>query len=320
MAHQLEIVNGKARMAYAKRNEKDVPWHGLGKAVPADLSPLQMLEASGNNWGLVKVPLYGMYENELIDSGRQALIRDTDKKVLSVVSDDWQPVPNIEAATFFNEWVHAGDMEMDTMGSLRGGQIFWALAKTKEHFEVFKGDTVRGYIMLVSRHQYGTSITAKHTAVRVVCNNTLELAMHGGGRAGVNLDHRSEFDPEKVKEMMGVSRSKMTKFSEMAKFLASKRYTNDNVIEYFKSVLGTKGEDETQMSKRAQTAFDAMKVQPGVEYGEGTWWEPFNAVTYVVDHKLGRSADTRLQSSWFGINKDRKVMALESAMSFAKAS
>jgi len=138
MAHELEIVNGNAQMAYAG----DVPWHGLGVKVPADLTPDQMLEAAGLNWTVTKVPTFATYNDKNISVGKSALIRSNDERVLDVVSDDWNAVQNSEAFEFFNEFIAAGDMEMHTAGSLKNGQIVWALAKIKDSFEAFKGDQV----------------------------------------------------------------------------------------------------------------------------------------------------------------------------------
>ena len=107
MAHELEIVNGKAQMAYVGA----VPWHGLGVKVPADLTPEQMLDAAGLNWSVEKIPAYANVGGKNVKIGQSALVRDRDNKILDVVSDDWNPVQNAEAFDFFNEFVAAGDME-----------------------------------------------------------------------------------------------------------------------------------------------------------------------------------------------------------------
>jgi phage/plasmid-like protein (TIGR03299 family) len=143
MAHELEIVNGEANMAYVG----ETPWHGLGKRVPADVSPEQMLDAAGLNWEVVKKPLFFNTDSGPVLTNSQALVRATDNKVLTVVSDNWNPVQNIEAFTFFNDFVAAGDMEMHTAGSLRQGKMVWAMAQIKESFELFGGDKVEGYLL-----------------------------------------------------------------------------------------------------------------------------------------------------------------------------
>ena len=102
MAHEIEMVNGKAQMAYVG----DVPWHGLGVRVPADLTPEQMLEAAGLNWSVRKIPAHVEINGSQIAIGQSALVRSFDDEILDVVSDDWNPVQNETAFEFFNEFVH----------------------------------------------------------------------------------------------------------------------------------------------------------------------------------------------------------------------
>ena len=73
------------------------------------------------------------------------------------------------------------------------------------------------------------------------------------------------------------------------------------------------------LSKNAKAAMDLLYTQPGAQYGEGSWWQALNSVTYLTDHKMGRSADTRMQSAWFGINQSRKLKAANKAVEFATA-
>src|SRR5210317_1830005 len=115
MAHMIEIVNGKAQMAYAG----DVPWHGLGTKVPADLTPDQMLEAAGLDWTVEKKDLTFEVDGEqIVAPGKKALVRSSDGALLDVIGDNWNPLQNSEAFEFFNDFVAAGDMEMHTAGSL----------------------------------------------------------------------------------------------------------------------------------------------------------------------------------------------------------
>ena len=76
---------------------------------------------------------------------------------------------------------------------------------------------------------------------------------------------------------------------------------------------------ELNLSRNANRALEVVDTQPGAEFGRGTWWQAFNSVTYLTDHELGRSQDSRLNSAWLGVNKDRKNMALEKAVEFAEA-
>ena len=316
MAHELEIVNGKAQMAYVG----SVPWHGLGVKVPADLTPEQMLDAAGLNWSVEKIPAYAEIAGKQVKIGQSALVRDRDNKILDVVSDDWNPVQNAEAFDFFNEFVAAGDMEMHTAGSLKDGQIVWGLAKVKDSFELFKGDQIDSYLLFSNFHKYGHSTDVRFTPIRVVCNNTLTLSLNSSVERMAKISHRKVFKPESVKEMLGIATDKLTKYKEMASFLGSKKAKDEDIVEYFTRIFPVTGAaKEKQVSKNAEMAMSILHTQPGAEYAEGSWWQPFNAVTYLTDHLAGRSADTRLTSAWYGYNKGVKTKALELAVEMAEA-
>lgn len=318
MAHMIEMIDGKAQMAYAG----DLPWHGLGTKVPADVTPRQMLEAAGLDWNVELYPAYADVQGKKIYSGRSVLVRDRDNKVLDTVGDDWKPVQNDEAFNFFNDFVGAGDMEMHTAGSLRDGQIVWGLAKVKDSFELFGGDQVDSYLLFTNPHKYGQSIDVRFTPIRVVCNNTLTLSLSQKANQMVKVSHRQEFDGDRVKEMLGVAKEKLQSYKEMAAYLGSKRYTNESIVEYFQRVfpvLTQKADSKKDLSKSAQMALDIMDQQPGAEYAEGSWWQAFNSVTFMTDHVIGRNADNRLQSAWYGANKNLKIKALETAVEMADA-
>jgi phage/plasmid-like protein (TIGR03299 family) len=319
MAHMIEMVNGVAQMAYAG----EVPWHGLGKQVPKDLTPEQMLEAAGLDWKVEKFPAFaviGEADEDVISINRQALIRSSDKKLLDVVTDDWLPVQNAEAFEFFNEFVMAGDMEMHTAGSLRDGQIVWGLAKVKESFELFKGDVIDSYLLFSNFHRYGFSTDVRFTPIRVVCNNTLTLSLSSAVEKMVKISHRQEFDASNVKEMLGIATDKLSQYKEMAQFLGAKKAKTESVVEYFERLFpSTSDKEEKSRSKNANIALGILNTQPGAEFAEGSWWQPFNAVTFMTDHIMGRSADSRMASSWYGSSKNLKTKALELAVEYAEA-
>lgn len=317
MAHEVEIVDGKAQMAYAG----DTPWHGLGTRVPSDLTPEQMLEAAGLDWEVEKVEAFAKVGGKNVSVNRSALVRTSDNKILDVVSNDWNPVQNSEAFEFFNDFIAEGDMEMHTAGSLKGGQIVWALAKLKDSFELFGGDRVDSYLHFTNFHKYGFSTDVRFTPIRVVCNNTLTLSLNKNVERMVKISHRREFEGDNVKLMLGIAAEKLAKYKEMAKFLGSKRYNSENIVDYFKRVFPVAGGDKTkkEVSKSANIALGILNTQPGAEFARGTWWQAFNSVTYLTDHLAGRTADTRLTSAWYGSNKGLKTTALETAIEMAEA-
>lgn len=317
MAHELEMVEGNAAMAYVG----EVPWHGLGVRVPPDLTPKQMLKAAKLNWEVQKIPgFYTDLKGKQRPLNQSALVRVSDNKLLDIVSDEWNPVQNHEAFEFFNDFIAAGEMHMETAGALYGGKIVWALAKVNDSFELFGGDRVESYLQFSNFHQYGFSTDVRFTAIRTVCNNTFNMAL--GTKVGrmVKYSHRRVFQPEEVKEVIGITKEKLAKYKEVAAYLGSRKASDENIVDYFTRIFPVTGSNPDKIvSKNAMLALNLIHLQPGSEFAKGTWWQPFNAVTYITDHLIGRSADTRLRSAWYGQNKNLKAKALELALKMAKA-
>ena len=316
MAHQVET------MAYAG----NVPWHGLGVPVSNDLTPTQMMEKAGVDWNVREVESFIEFDGRRMPTGQKSLVRETDGRILTNVGENWNPVQNSEAFDFFAEYVNVGDMEMHTAGSLKDGQIVWALAKVKDSFELFSGDRVDSYLLFSNPHQYGKSIDIRFTPIRVVCNNTLTFALDSMSDRQFKVGHRTVFDASSVKETLGIATDTMQKYKEVAEFLGSKRFTQDTYIEYLNTVFPRtsdkrirSGMDKIeQMSRNAKLCYDALEQQPGAEYAEGSWWQAFNSVTFITDHVQGRNQENRLANSWFGYNQTRKREALKSAIEFAE--
>ena len=305
-------------MAYAG----ELPWHGLGTKVVADLTPEQMMQKAGVDWTVEK--------QDLVTAGRstvkskQALVRSSDGAVLDVVGKGWNPVQNSEAFNFFEEYVKAGDMEMHTAGSLNDGKMVWALAKTNDSFELFNGDVTENYFLFSNPHQFGKAIDIRMTPIRVVCNNTLTLSLNKESDSMLKVNHRKEFDVAEVKEQMGIAREKLDQYKSMAEFLGSKRYTSDNIIQYFNEVFGSPAKEKVDgvlpfTSNNAKIAMENLSTQPGAKFGEGSFWQAFNTVTFLNDHVQGRTTDGRLTSSWYGRNRRVKLKALDKALEYAEA-
>ena len=321
MAHEVEMIDGVAQMAYAG----DKPWHGLGVEVSNDLTPAQMMRKAGLDWSVEKVDSFIEVDGERIPTGQQSLVRSSDNKILTNVGGDWNPVQNSEAFEFFSEYVLAGDMEMNTAGSLKGGSNVFALAKVKDSFTILGEDQVDSYLLFSNPHQYGKAIDVRFTPIRVVCSNTLTFSLNSASKNFVKLNHRSVFDADQVKETLGIAHDKFSQYKEMAEFLSTRRFTAESLVQFYNDVFPyTHKESEVKtvkdLSKNARDAYEVLETQPGANFGEGTWWQALNSITYLTDHKLGRNADTRMQSAWFGVNQSRKIKAANKAVEYATAS
>jgi len=342
MAHLIET------MAYAG----EVPWHGLGTQVDSNMSPEQMLVAAGLDWTVSKRPAYfaaekfvpNLYAPELntnmvLVEDNFFVVRDTDNKVLSHAGTGYNPFQNRDVMSFFKKFTEAGDMFMETAGSLKEGQEIWGLAKLKDGFQLAGGDEVKGYLLLNNSHKVGKAMTVMFTPIRVVCNNTLTLALNDSGANKFRILHLQMFDQEimqAAEEALGLSSTRMAQFKEQSEFLASKRAQTldvDNFIaEMFqKDTLLERGKAANQnelpplrdeFKRTALAVAEAYEVSPGstLASAKGTWWGALNAVTYVVDHPRRASSEgSSLYSAWFGNGANVKRRAMEKALEYAQA-
>jgi phage/plasmid-like protein (TIGR03299 family) len=315
-------------MAYAGQ----VPWHGLGTRVSNDLSVYEMLLAAELDWKVKKVPTFfetieqgtqmGFRTNKTRRhyAGKEALIRESDNTILSSVSGNWEPCQNDEAFEIFHDFVDRNELEMHTAGSLKDGQIVWGLAKMNKQFVLFDDDVTEQYLLLVNPHQYGKAIHIRNTPIRVVCNNTLSLSLSQSAKVSANQTHRNTFDPEAMKDAIGLATVQLDKYADMARFLGSKNYTDSTVQAYFDEVFPNMSVvRKKDHSRNSMMAMELLETQPGAEFGKGTYWQAFNTVTYMADHLHGNDPSKRLHSAWFGTNATRKVEALDKAVEYADA-
>jgi phage/plasmid-like protein (TIGR03299 family) len=311
MAHMVET------MAYAG----EVPWHGLGKKVLPDLTPQQMLVEAGLDWEVAKFPLEYVFDDDgtaLMVPDKFALVRTTDGMYFDTVGPNWNPLQNEEAFELFHDFVMQGDMEMHTAGSLQNGKIVWGLAKIKDSFRIGANDEIEQYLLFVNPHKRGKAIQVCSTGIRVVCKNTMNFALNSTSSRRIKVNHNQKWDSDYVTEMLGLAHQSFGLYKEAADLLASARYEQAQVQEYFTRVFPNTGSTDED-SKNAIRALDVLHEQPGAELSEGSWWQAFNAVTWMTDHEMGRSVDTRLNSAWFGQNRTRKEKALDLAIEYAEA-
>lgn len=315
MSHQVET------MAYAG----ELPWHGLGVPVSNDMSAYEMMEAAQLNWSVKKQPMYFMPNEDkgVLVEDKMLLIREEDNKQLDVVSRTWHPVQNQAAFDFFYDWVEEGNMEMHTAGSLKDGKLVWVLAKINETFEVLRNDIVEGYLLFTNPHQFGHSVNVRFTPIRVVCNNTLQLALGSNNNNSISVDHTKQFDAHAVKDALGLSRQAMTVYGDKAKYLARTPATNEAVDNYLRELFPLTKYQEEKGDTRSRRARQVRRLYhqgtPGSELAKETWWDAFNTVTYAYDHKFGNNNAARMQSSWYGTASNAKQEALSKAIDFANA-
>ena len=157
---------------------REVPWHGLGQRVEEAPSSADAIRLAGLTWDVIQQPIF--LENGTQIMGNYCNVRSSDGKPLGIVGDRYKIVQNSEAFEFTDALLGEG-VKYETAGSLKDGKTIWLLARMPEQIEVL-GDKVEPYLVFTNTHDGSGAVRVTMTPVRVVCNNTLNLALKGAKR------------------------------------------------------------------------------------------------------------------------------------------
>lgn len=319
MAHQVQT------MAYTGQT----PWHDLGNALPPKQPIDVWAKEAGMDWDICSSPVRYMTEQvgslgSIMSFDEQKVLYRSDTKApLSVVSDRYQVVQPREVLEFYRDLTEISGFELETAGVLKAGKKFWALAKTGKETALKGKDVVNGYILLATSCDGTLATTATLTSIRVVCNNTLTVALNGAASA-VKVPHNTVFDGQSVKKQLGIAVSHWDGFMYRMKTLSERKVKSHESMNYFLNVLchadqqpsnNKSGLVNERALKRVQALYDGAGKGADMASASGTAWGLLNAVTEYVDHeRRARSQEFRLDSAWFGQGAALKQRALDHAM------
>lgn len=304
------------------------PWHGLGNQLSLH-QPLEVwAREAGMDWHIETADVRYVASSDGLGaihafSDQKVLYRSDSKTPLSVVSRRFQIVQPRDVLEFYRDLTEAGGYELETAGVLKEGRKFWALAKTGQSACLKGRDRVNGYLLLATACDGTLATTAQFTSVRVVCNNTLAIAL-GDNSGCVKVGHRSQFDAQVVKRQLGIAISSWDGFMARVKALAECKVKDREVEAFFKRVLtypiATLGDSSAiAINERAVKAVHALYSGQGkgsdMASASGTAWGLVNGVTEFVDHhRRARSNDHRLDAAWFGAGAALKQKAWDEAL------
>ena len=347
MAHQLE------QMAYVG----ETPWHGLGNQLSQN-QPIEVrAQQAGMDWRIESSNVSYMAQNERGQSiimpyeEQRVLYRSDTHAPLSVVSQRYQEVQPKQILEFYRDLTEQSGFELETAGVLKGGKKFWALAKTGQTSALKGKDVSNGYILLATACDGTLATTAQFTSIRVVCNNTLAIALKGqNSSAGVvKVPHSTKFDAEKIKQQLGISvrawedhmyemkqlsQRKVTQTEAAAYFDAVFNNTSlsmpeqeDGIIQFYRNVAmqaqsnnpATKADNKTEPNGRAMskvmTMFNGQGRGAELSSAKDTAYGLLCSITEFADHeRRAMSQDHRLDSAWFGAGAGLKQRGLEQAL------
>ena len=308
-------------MAYA--GEK--PWHGLGNKLAPQQSIDTWKQQAGMDWQIEASEvryIAGMHHVGAIHAfpEQKVLYRSDTKAPLAVVSKRFQVVQPGEILEFYRDLTACNGFELETAGVLREGRKFWALARTGQSTTLKGRDKIDGYLLLATACDGTLATTAQFTSVRVVCNNTLQIAL-GQASSAIKVPHRSAFDPEAVKRQLGITVSSWDGFVARMKALVERPVDPDSVEGLLRRVLTYQGPDSKTTVVNEQALATVRSLYEGGGRGalmassRGTAWGLLNSVTEFVDHhRRARSHDHRLDAAWFGQGAQIKQRAWDEAM------
>jgi phage/plasmid-like protein (TIGR03299 family) len=328
MAHLIDMSNARANMAYTG----DKPWHGLGQMLNPDADLDTWIREAGFDWHIKKSPVtYEPQEGVVLSMpDRWVLSRSDTNHPLSVVSSNYRITQPRDVAEFFRELVTAGGFKMETMGMLKGGAMYWALAKADDSFDLGAGDDVLPYVLVATSADGTLSNCAAFTTIRVVCWNTLSASVGGRGAAGkgeakgLRIPHSTEFKPEIVKQQLGLIPMAWDQFKSDAKELTKVEVSREQAMDYFLKVLYPK-QDSFDLAVKRPALDSIVGIYEGgvgqlTKTAHNTAWGLVNAITRFTDHeKPSANNDYRLQSAWFGAGDALKRRAWDAALELIAA-
>jgi phage/plasmid-like protein (TIGR03299 family) len=315
-------------MAYAG----ETPWHLMGTKVLPNLSTDEMLVEAGLNWTVDKTALFTGAANELLVPSHFGLVRNRGgvKDVLGIAGSDYKVSQNADVIRFVDKFVKAGDMNLHTAGALDDGRRVWFLAELKQGFKLPGGDEVEGFLLISHPHIWGEAMRIMFTTVRVVCQNTLRMAL--GQAGGFRMTHSYEFNEEMqdlAEETLGLATSRLETFQAKAELLAKTHITARQAQEFVIQLLTPNvtlpsNDDEAivdLINRTGSKILTAYETSPGHDLASAneTLWGMVNGVTYFADHVAGRTRDSGLTSAWFGANGKLKDQAFDQAVRWAQA-
>ena len=322
------------------------PWHQLGHALPKKQSIDTWAKAAGMQWQILETPVRylasdassgssgssassalspSLYGEPMEFPDQKVLYRSDTKAPLSVVSNRYQVVQPRDVLEFYRDLTEVAGYELETAGVLKAGRKFWALARTGKSSALKGDDLVNGYLLLATSCDGTLATVAMPTTVRVVCNNTLAIALQGGANA-VKVPHSTSFDAQAVKRQLGIAVGQWDSFMYQMRTLAERKVKSHEAMNFFLKVLcdtdkpsisGTSkgGLTNERALQKAQMLYDGHGRGATKQAAQGTAWGLLCSITEYVDHeRRARSQDNRLDSAWFGQGAAVKQRALEHAL------
>jgi phage/plasmid-like protein (TIGR03299 family) len=306
MAHELESQNGVASFA----SFREPAWHGLGTVFTEEKNTSEMLVAANLNGWNVRLEDLEIPSALTSDKNYQYVVRTnpTDKTqtdVLGIVGERYVPLQNEDLFAFGDNILDGGG-RWETAGSIRGGRVvFGSLALERETVLDPNGvaDVVKTYLLINTSHDGSIAIQASITPVRVVCANTLNLALGSikkkdGVKQSFKIRHTQSAEGriQVARETLGLANAYMDKFDIMAKLMIETEITAQQFNEIILAAYPKPDKDVKGAIKKWENKVNLINDIYTGEYNHtiaGNAWGALNALTERLDwHRNARGTNT----------------------------
>ena len=300
------------------------PWHGIGTVLEDNPTPAEAVELAGMTDKVEGRPVYvGVPmphddsdeeegsddedddedgEEPMVDGhtwvqGYQAITRVSDGKVYAILKDSYHIFQFSEAFEWITPLVENGMLKLETAGTLGDGRRGWILAAVVgAEEEVRPGDLVKQNVLFATSHDGTMSVWNGTCATRVVCSNTLRMAMDEGTLNRIRHSDNMHVRLDVARDVLAANIDTFRSRIGLARLMADRKVTADLLVGYVRAVF--KSETEDQLQKRIDTIMPLFEGGRG--NGQGSLWDLYNAVTEWLNYNRGKSQDGRLESLWFG--------------------
>lgn len=274
-------------------------WHGLSKILPERCNVNQAIEHTGLSWQVEKEPVFANCGDEdyfavedKFFTVRNDLPKTDHRRILGVVGKKYNPIQNTEAFTVIDKLVDISGGVVETAGSLMNGKIVWLLVHLPEEKRV-KDDKISQYLLVSNKHDGTMAMTGLFTGVRVVCNNTLTVALNGA-KTGVSIRHTKNSGAQinEAKHILAEANKYFGRIVDMYELLANTKIDKAFVSGYLTALFPDKDDEPTTRTLNIRESISTLynKSQIGLQEGQeairGTAYGLFQATTQYIDHHM----------------------------------
>lgn len=324
MAHEIDLSTGRAACFVTG----EPAWHRLGAVVKEAQTSEAAIGLAGLDWQVELMPMLAAdgKGGTITVPGTYATMRSDTRSVLGVVGNWYKPFQNAQAFDFMDAIVGEKLAMFETAGALKNGRRVWMMARLPREIRAAGDDVIHPYVLLTNSHDGTSGLRIIPTSVRVVCQNTLNLALSRAASSdGLTIVHTASLEARvaDARRKLGIISARFDKFDGEVQQLVRRRMTTVELGDYFAKLVADRSEKQQKnlMGRFLANLYNERNELPGIK---GSVWSAYNAVSEWADHEIAVRGETdrdrddaRCNSIWFGTANTFKQRAWDMALALA---